>query len=62
LPFPAVYPVLITVPDAVVVMACLLAQHQFPCVLSICAEQDDTYYLKTRVKRLNFIGVLKEVF
>jgi hypothetical protein len=40
--------VLITVPDAVVVIGVPLgAGNQFLCVLSICAAQDDTYYLKT---------------
>jgi hypothetical protein len=35
---PPVYPVLIAVPDAVVVIMCLLAQHNpFLYVLSICA-------------------------
>jgi hypothetical protein len=32
-------------------------------LLFICAEQDDTYYLKTeKLKRLNFIGVLRKKF
>jgi hypothetical protein len=33
------------------------AANQDSLVFSICAEQDDTYYLKTELK-LNFIGVL----
>jgi hypothetical protein len=40
------------------VVACLLAQQISSLVFSICAEQDDTYYLKTELK-LNFIGVLR---
>jgi hypothetical protein len=47
LPFPAVYPVLITVPDAVVVIGVPWRSIISSYVLSICAEQDDTYYLKT---------------
>jgi hypothetical protein len=31
-------------------------------VLSICAEQDDTYFENREVKRLNFIGVLRKKF
>jgi hypothetical protein len=56
-------PVLITVPDAVVVVACLLAQQSVPLLCFPSVLHRMIPIVENReVKRLNFIGVLRKKF
>jgi hypothetical protein len=61
LPFPAVYPVLSTVPEAVVVLS-WVQHNQFLCAFHLCCTGWYLFIENREVNLLNLIGVLRKKF